>query len=169
MQRCFDTLPALSTQECSVAEQFLLGACRCWDAFSSDPDPTLPWRHLAPVFAYMNVLGAMCAFERLFAVLVASPSRRLRFREADAHGIHPDEARLLSALAALQAADARGAVQVLREILGEDEVRDALPALARIASILDGQGHRLPRWQPATAVRGSAKRPTASRSRVGIS
>ena len=40
----------------TTAEQFVLGVCRCWDAFMEDPDPALPWRELWPVFAYMNVL-----------------------------------------------------------------------------------------------------------------
>ena len=169
MQRCFHTLPTLTIHEVSVAEQFLLGACRCWDAFTADPDPALPWRQLAPVFAYMNVLGAMCAFERLFAVL-SSARTRLRFCEADAPGIHPDEARILSALAALQEADARSAVRVLRDILDDRCVRAAMPALARIASIMDSQGHRLPRWQPPLSPSPTdLKRPLWSPSWAGIS
>ncbi len=65
--------------ELTTAEQFVLGTCRCWDAFMDDPDPAgLAWREFTPVFAYMNVMGALCAFERTFTVLHRHPAWGLR-------------------------------------------------------------------------------------------
>jgi hypothetical protein len=144
--RSFELLPSLHTARIRVCEQFVLGTCRCWDAFVTAPDPTLPIRKLAPVFAYMNVLGALCAFERAFQTLKAASPRGLKFYDCEATQISLDEARLLSALASLQHADTRAAVTVLRAPLPDATVRAVLPPLARIASLLGAQGHHLPPW-----------------------
>src|SRR5271170_3262418 len=101
----------------STPEQFVLGVCRCWDAFVDGPDPTLAWRELTPVFAYMNVLGAFCAFERIFAVLRAQPMLALEFHEVDAAQLSADEARLIYGLACLQRGRPEAAISVLRQSL----------------------------------------------------
>jgi hypothetical protein len=133
--------------ELTTAEQFVLGTCRCWDAFMSDADPAaLAWRELTPVFAYMNVMGALCAFERAFTVLHRQPLRTLRFEPVDSPLLGADEARLLCVLACLQRADPLTAIRVLAGALTDYGVRCLLPPLARIAAILDSQGHRLPAW-----------------------
>src|SRR5580698_5825566 len=95
-ERSFRTLPKLHTAKIRICEQFVLGSCRCWDAFVAAPDPTLPIRKLAPVFAYMNVLGALCAFERAFQALKAASPYGLRFYDCEETQISLDEARLLS-------------------------------------------------------------------------
>ena len=128
-----------------VCEQFMVGSLRCWDAFMLSTDPLLPIRQLAPVFAYMNVLSALCAFEKAFCALHASP-HRLSFREADDDRIGSDEARILCAVASLQAGKSREAISVLRPRLNGGVLRHLLPPLARIATLLDHEGHRLPRW-----------------------
>jgi hypothetical protein len=148
-ERSFRMLPTLHTARIRVCEQFVLGSCRCWDAFLGAPDPTLPIRKLAPVFAYMNVLGALCAFERAFQTLRAASPYGLRFYDCEETQISLDEARLLSALASLQNADTRAAVKVLRAPLADATVREVVPPLARIASLLGAQGHRLPQWAMA--------------------
>jgi hypothetical protein len=137
----------IAPEALSTPEQFVLGVCRCWDAFMHAPDPTLPWRELGPVFAYMNVPGALCAFERTFSLL--RRQRLLRFEEVDCAHLAPDEARLLCALASLQRGHAHAAIRVLRESMTRFAVRTLLPPLARIAALLDLQGHRLPMWRNA--------------------
>jgi hypothetical protein len=135
----------LQLTELTTAEQFVLGTCRCWDAFMGDPDPAaLAWRELTPVFAYMNVMGALCAFERTFTALHRHPLRTLRFEAVDSPLLGPDEERLLCVLACLQRASPLTAIRVLAEALTHYGVRCVLPPLARIAAILDLQGHRLP-------------------------
>jgi hypothetical protein len=130
-----------------TAQQFVLGACRCWDAFIEHPDPWLAWRELTPVFTSMNVLGALCAFERLFAVLHRHPLRTLQFGEVDCTAVGPDEARMLSSLASLQRGHALAAIDTLNKSLTRYGVRSVLPPLARIAAVLDARGLRLPLWR----------------------
>jgi hypothetical protein len=76
-----------------------------WDCLlfhrTEDPDPTLAWRELTPVFIYINVVGALCAFERAFTVLHRHPLRTLRFQEVDSNSVGADEARILCGLAHL--------------------------------------------------------------------
>jgi hypothetical protein len=140
----FNEVPGLAVTALTTPEQFVLGVCRCWDAFMEGPDRTLPLRELAPVFAYMNVLGALCAFERTFAHLHACRSRPLRFLDVDCVRVGADEARLLGGLACLQRGHARETIGLLENALTSEELRAVLPPLARIASILDARGHRLP-------------------------
>ncbi len=140
------TRPQLAVATLTTVEQFVLGVCRCWDAFAGDPDPTLAWRELTPVFAYMNVMSALCAFERAFTVLHRHAPRSLRFQDVDSTHVGADEARLLYSLACLQRGHAQASISVLRESLSLYGVRNVLPPLARIAAILDARGHRLPAW-----------------------
>ena len=144
-ERSISGAAQITREELSTPEQFVLGVCRCWDAFMDAADPTLPWRELGPVFAYMNVPAALCAFERTFALL--RRQRVLRFEEVDCTHLAPDEARLLCALASLQRGHAHAAIRVLRESMTRFAVRALLPPLARIAALLDLQGHRLPAWR----------------------
>ena len=137
--------PRIPVSGLSTVEQFVLGVSRCWDAYMDDPDPAaLAWRELTPVFAYMNVMGALCAFERAFTVLHRHPLRTLRFEGVDSPYVGPDEERLLCALACLQRGDPLTSVRVLAASLTHYGVRSLVPPLARIAAILDLQGHRLP-------------------------
>jgi hypothetical protein len=144
--RSFHSLRILTASALSTPEQFVLGVARCWDAFMDDPDPTLAWRELAPVFAYMNVLGALCAFDCTFRLLRTHRLRPLQFHDTDSTALGWDEARILSSLAHLQRGQARQTAQLLRGALTPQGVRAILPSLARIASALDAQGHRLPLW-----------------------
>jgi hypothetical protein len=176
IHRRFQQLPALQVEALSTPEQFVLGVCRCWDAFMEGPDPTQAWRELAPAFAYMNVLGALCAFDRVFKALHFQCARALNFQDTDCKRIGIDEALLLSAVANLQRGLARPSAELLREALTPLGLRDILPPLARIAAALDAQGHRLPLWSdvPADAPalsRPAYFRPTPSptRSRAGTS
>lgn len=167
--RQFRHLPTLSVDALSTPEQFVLGVCRCWDAFMAADDPTLAWRELAPAFAYMNVLGALCAFDCMFKVLRSQ--RGLRFHDTDSTGVGVDEATLLSALANLQHGLPRAAAMLLRGSLTPLGLRNALPPLARIAAALDARGHRLPLWSdlPADAPAMCATpyvRPEPSRARA---
>ncbi len=82
-ERSFGELQAMTVARLTVAEQFMVGACRCWDAFQLHPDPMLAWRELAPVFAYMNVSAALCAFGQTFEVLRRHRLRALIFQEGD--------------------------------------------------------------------------------------
>jgi hypothetical protein len=145
-ERSFRNLPQIRVSRLTTAEQFVLGVCRCWDVFMNDPDPTLAWRELTPVFVYMNVVGALCAFERAFKVLHRHPLRTLRFKDVDSADVGADEARILCGLAHLQRCKAHATIDVLSESLTRYGVRTLLPPLARIAAILDLQGHRLPAW-----------------------
>jgi hypothetical protein len=147
--RQFRHLKTLRVDALTTPEQFVLGVCRCWDAFMAADDPSLAWRELAPAFAYMNVLGALCAFDCVFKVLRSQ--RGLRFHDTDCSGVGLDEALLLSALADLQHGLPRAAAMLLRGSLTPLGLRNVLPPLARIAAALDAQGHRLPLWSDLPA------------------
>jgi hypothetical protein len=149
--REFRQLPALRVDALSTPEQFVLGVCRCWDAFMAADDPTLAWRELAPAFAYMDVLGALCAFDCTFKVLRSERRRPLRFQDTDCSAVGLDEARLLSALANLQHGLPRAAAVLMRGSLTPLALRNVLPPLARIAAALDSKGHRLPLWSDLPA------------------
>jgi hypothetical protein len=152
-----------TVSELTTAEQFVLGVCRCWDAFMHDPDPALARRELTPVFTYMNVVAAICAFERTFTVLHRHCLRTLRFQEVDSTNVGADEARLLCGLACLQRGDPHTAMGVLGQSMTRFGVRSILPPLARIAALLDVQGHRLPAWRclPECATRAPGLRSSA--------
>lgn len=152
IERSFAELHALKVPRLSTAEQFVVGVARCWDAFLADPDPTLPWRELAPVFAYMNVMGALCAFDTAFHVLSRHRTRVLQFHDVDVEPVGMAEARLLCGLAALQRGNPRVAVAALHDVLSGSGLKALLPPLARIAAILDGRGHRLPAWRDTPPV-----------------
>lgn len=135
------TVPALTT-----AEQFLIGVWRCSDVFAGHLDPRVARCLLCPAFAYMNVLGAFCAFDRAFDALQANRLRRLRFAEVDCASLELDEARLLCTLACLQRTQTRGAATALSALVTARGLRAVLPPLARIAGQLESRGHRLPVW-----------------------
>jgi hypothetical protein len=153
IHRRFGLLPALAVDALSTPEQFVLGVCRCWDAFMEAPDRALAWRELAPAFAYMNVLGALCAFDCVFKTLLTERARALRFHDTDCNTVGVDEAMMLCAVANLQRGSARQTAMLLRGALTPLGLRHILPPLARIAAALDAQGHRLPLWSdlPAAA------------------
>lgn len=146
LKRRFSQLANLRVDALSTPEQFVLGVCRCWDAFMTASEPGLAWRELAPAFAFMNVLGALCAFDRVFALLRNETLRCWRFNDTDCSALGLDEATMLCALAHLQRASACQTVLLLRETVTPLGLRSMLPPLARIAATLDGQGHRLPEW-----------------------
>jgi len=150
-ERSFAALQDLTVPRLGTAEQFVVGVSRCWDAFRADPDPTLPWRQLAPVFAYMNVMGALCAFDAAFRLLSRDRLCMLEFREVDSEPLGIAEARILCGLAALQRGKTRTAETALNGALSPGGVHALLPPLARIACILDGSEHRLPAWRDAPA------------------
>lgn len=155
-ERHFDGLSTLTVRGLSTPEQFVIGVCRCWDAFVADADHSLPWRLLGPVFAYMNVVDAFCAFEVSFRFLARAaalrPELKLGFRDPYDLSLGRDEARMLSCLASLQRGRTRDAIAVWEDVLTPQTVRTVLPPLARIAAILDVQGHRLARWRGAPFV-----------------
>jgi hypothetical protein len=151
IQRRFSHLPGLNVEALSTPEQFVIGVCRCWDAFMEGPDPALAWRELAPAFAYMNVLGALCAFDCVFKALHFQRGRGLRFHDTDCKRLGIDEAVMLCAVANLQRGAARQTAALLREALTPLGLRDVLPPLARIAAALDARGHRLPLWSDVPA------------------
>jgi hypothetical protein len=146
-ERSFADLHEIVVPRLSIAEQFVVGVTRCWDAFLADPDPTLPWRELAPVFAFMNVMGALCAFDTAFRVLSVHRLRLLEFHEVDTLPVGMGEARLLCGLSAMQRGCPRTAAGALHGVLSRFGVHAMLPPLARIAAILDSRGHRLPAWR----------------------
>ena len=133
------TVPQLTTPE-----QFVLGACRCWDAFMLSADRALAPRVLAPAFAYMNALPALCAFDAAFHAIHRHRTRPLRFEDADCVRIGPDESQLLYGIASLQRGDTRAARHALESSLTRHGISAALPPLARIASVLEHGGHPLP-------------------------
>lgn len=145
-ERSFGELQAMTVPRLTVAEQFMVGACRCWDAFQLDPDPLLAWRELEPVFAYMNVSAALCAFGQTFEVLRRHRLRALIFQDGACARLGTDEARLLSGIASLQRGHVRPTVGLLTGALTRRGIQSILPPLARIAAILDVRGHRLPAW-----------------------
>jgi hypothetical protein len=151
VHRRFSLLPRLAVDALSTPEQFVLGVCRCWDAFMEASDRSLAWRELAPAFAYMNVLGALCAFDCMFRLLHLERARGLRFHDTDCGGVGIDEAMVLCAVANLQRGLARQTAALLRGALTPLGLRDVLPPLARIAAALDAQGHRLPLWSDLPA------------------
>jgi hypothetical protein len=146
-ERRFAALDEIRVPGLTTAEQFIVGTCRCWDAFQAGPDPTRAYRELAPVFAYMNVMGAMCAFDSTFSVLHRRGGSSLAFYEVDSPRLGLDEACVLSGLASLQRGRTRDAVAVLRRSLNRCGVHAVLAPLARIAAILEVRGHRLPAWR----------------------
>lgn len=146
-ERSFGELQAMTVARLTVAEQFMVGACRCWDAFQLHPDPMLAWRELAPVFAYMNVSAALCAFGQTFEVLRRHRLRALIFQEGDCARLCTDEARLLCGVASLQRGQVSPTVGILSGALTRCGIQAVLPPLARIAAILDVRGHRLPNWR----------------------
>ena len=156
-ERSFADLNEIVVPGLSTAEQFVVGVSRCWDAFLSDPDPTLPWRELAPVFAFMNVSGALCAFDNAFRILSAHRLRALEFHEVDSLPVGMAEARLLCGLSALQRGNPRMATSALHGALSRVGVHALLAPLARIAAILDGRGHRLPAWRDTPPGCGDAQ------------
>ena len=149
--RRFDQCHSLLVADITVPEQFVVGVLRCWDTFMADSDRTLPWRELAPVFDYMNVVGALCAFDAAFRVIDRHKQPALRFGAVDCRALGMAEARFLSSLAALQRADVPTAGRVLTGALSRQGIYAVLTPLARIAATLDTQGHRLPEWQQAPA------------------
>jgi hypothetical protein len=146
-ERSFERLHEIEVPNLDTAEQFVVGVSRCWDAFLEDPDPTIAWRELAPVFVYMNVVGALCAFDATFRILQRHRLRSLEFHEVDSVPVGLAEARLLCGLASLQRGDTRSANAALTGALTRTGVHSLLPPLARIATILDIGGHRLPAWR----------------------
>ncbi len=144
--RSIDDLAEITLPELSTAEQFLIGVWRCWDVFAERVDPRVAQCLLCPAFAYMNVLGAFCAFDRAFDALQANRLRHLRFAEADCTSLESDEARLLCSLACLQRTHTRAAASALSALVTAGGVRAVLPPLARIAGQLELRGHRLPAW-----------------------
>jgi len=146
-ERSFANLHEILVPRMSTAEQFVVGVSRCWDAFMGDPDPTLAWRELAPAFLYMNVLGALCAFDTAFRILGRYRLQPLTFHEVDSVPVGLAEARLLCGLSALQRGNSRNATLAMNGALARAGIPALLAPLARIAAILDLQGHRLPRWR----------------------
>jgi hypothetical protein len=146
-ERSFEDLPRLTVPHLDTAEQFVVGVFRCWDALQADPDPGLAWRELAPVFAYMGVLPALCAVDAAFHVVREYRLPALNFDEVDSPQLGVTEARFLCVLSSLQRGNARAARAILVGIVSRFGVRVLLPPLARIAAILDGNGHRLPAWR----------------------
>jgi hypothetical protein len=149
--RSFETLPDLAVLGLDTTEQFVVGVARCWDAFLGDPDPTLAWRELAPVFTYMDVLGALCAFDTAFRVVDDYRLPALTFHEVDSTQVGLAEARLLCGLASLQSGNVRAASSALAGALSSRGIHALLPPLARIASILAVKGHFLPPWRDTPA------------------
>jgi hypothetical protein len=145
-ERSFGKLDHMVVSNLNTAEQFVVGVSRCWDAFLADPDPTLAWRELAPAFAYMDVLGALCAFDTAFHIVQQHRLCALSFLEVDSALLGLAEARLLCGLACLQRGNARAATIALIGALSRRGIHALLPPLARIAAILDTKGHRLPPW-----------------------
>ena len=148
-ERCFDELPHMTVPRLDTAEQFVVGVFRCWDALQADPDPGLAWRELAPVFAYMGALRALCAVDAAFHLVRKYRLPALKFDEVDSPRLGLTEARFLYALSSLQRGNARAARAALAGLLSHCGIRALLTPLARIAAILDGNGHRLPPWRDA--------------------
>lgn len=111
--RDLGALPRLNVASLTPAEQFVLRACRCWDAFIDDPDSNLPWRELTPVFSFLNVAGALCAFECIFTQLQRQRLRTLRFQDVDVASVGTDEARMLCGLACLRRGQGQASIGVL--------------------------------------------------------
>jgi hypothetical protein len=158
-ERAFEELQDIEVPNLDTAEQFVVGVARCWDAFLGHPDTTMAWRELAPVFVYMNVVGALCAFDSVFRILQRHRLRSLRFGEVDSMKLGLAEARVLCSLAGLQRGNARLASAALTGALSRTGVHELLPPLARIAATLDVSGHRLPAWRdlPTADARGHAR------------
>jgi hypothetical protein len=167
-ERSFEKLQHMMVPNLNTVEQFIVGVSRCWDAFLADPDPTLAWRELAPVFAYMDVLGALCAFDAAFHVVQQHRLRALAFHDVDSVCVGLAEARLLCGLASLQRGNTRAASVALIGALSHRGIHAVLPPLARIAAILDLKGHRLPPWRDTPPQDSSAFSPLqASASQAG--
>jgi hypothetical protein len=148
-ERSFERLHHMMVPDLDTAEQFVVGVSRCWDVFLADPDPTLAWRELTPVFAYMDVLGALCAFDAAFHIVRQYRLRALAFHAVGSAPVGLAEARLLCGLASLQRGNTRGASIALTGALSHRGIHAILPPLARIAAILDVRSHRLPPWRDA--------------------
>jgi hypothetical protein len=106
----------------------------------------------------MNVMGALCAFDRAFTALRRQRPQTLRFQDTDSATLGADEARMLCGLAFLQRGNARGAIAVLRASLTCHALSVVVPPLARIAAILDAQGHRMPLWNVAAIAEPARRR-----------
>lgn len=146
-ERSFEELPCMTVAALDTAEQFVVGVFRCWDAFQRAPDPAIAWREFAPVFAYMGVLGALCAVDSAFHVVQQHRLQSLIFAEVDGIEVGLTEACFLGSLASLQRGNVRYASGLMAGVVCRRGLHALLPPLARVASILDGKGHRLPAWQ----------------------
>lgn len=161
--RRFCDVCSLTVQALSEGEQFVVGVWRCWDALTHDRDAELAPRLLGPVFEYMNMPGAWCAFGRACDALRRYQRRPFIMVEADHPFLTGDEARLLAGLAELQRLNTLAAAAVLKSLVVADGVPELMAPLARIAGCLAGAGHHLPAWTFCEARRV----PSGSGSAVG--
>lgn len=124
-------------------ERFVVAALRAWVAPLMHPDCVHPdWQNL---FRLAGVAApAAVAFDQMMSVVASSAQRVLEVRCCRCPTLGADECAMLRLIAALQAGDTLGALDVLPDWLPSGAIAPALRGAQRFAALTATMGLRLP-------------------------